>query len=144
MKLIFCVSWLCALLAAAAVSAEAVAVPRPNILLIYTDDHGWADLGVQHVDSDIRTPHIDQLARDGVRFVRGYVSAPQCVPSRAGLLTGRYQQRFGVDDNLLGPLPLEEITLAERLKQAGYVTGMVGKWHFGSDPLRHSGPCAAR
>jgi Sulfatase len=69
---------------------------RPNILLIFTDDHGWADLGAQGVDKDIKTPNLDQLARDGVRFTRGYVSAPQCVPSRAGLLTGRYQQRFGV------------------------------------------------
>jgi hypothetical protein len=72
---------------------------KPNILLIYSDDHGWADLGIQGVDKDIRTPHIDQLAREGVRFPRGYVSSPQCVPSRAGIITGRYQQRFGVEDN---------------------------------------------
>ena len=70
------------------------------------------------------------MARDGVRFTRGYVSAPQCVPSRAGVLTGRYQQRFGVEDNNKGPLPLAELTIAERLKAAGYVTGQVGKWHL--------------
>ena len=61
------------------------AAARPNILLIYTDDHGWADLGLQGVDHDIRTPHFDGLAQDGVRFTRGYVTAPQCVPSRAGV-----------------------------------------------------------
>ena len=102
----------------------------PNILLIYSDDHGWADIGLQGSDRDVRTPNIDQLARDGVIFKRGYTTAPQCVPSRAGLLTGRYQQRFGVEDNLKGPLPLAEETIAERLKAAGYATGQVGKWHL--------------
>lgn len=106
------------------------AAEKPNIILIYSDDHGWADLGAQGSDKDIRTPNLDAMARDGVRFTRGYVSAPQCVPSRAGVLTGRYQQRFGVEDNNKGPLPLEQLTLAERLKGAGYVTGQVGKWHL--------------
>ena len=92
---------------------------RPNIILIYSDDHGWADLGAQGAYKDIRTPHLDTLARDGVRFTRGYVTAPQCVPSRAGVLTGRYQQRFGVEDNNRGPLPLGQLTIAERLKAAG-------------------------
>lgn len=103
---------------------------RPNILLIYSDDHGWADLGLQGVDQDVRTPHLDQLARDGVRLTRGYVTAPQCVPSRAGVITGRYQQRFGVEDNNKGPLPLGELTIAERLKPAGYLSGWVGKSHL--------------
>lgn len=103
---------------------------KPNILLIYSDDHGWADLGIQGVDKDIRTPHLDQLAQDGVRFVRGYCSAPQCVPSRAGVITGRYQQRFGVEDNNKGPLPLGEVTIAERLTPAGYINGFVGKSHL--------------
>ena len=94
----------------------AFAAEKPNIILIYSDDHGWADLGVQGSDKDIRTPNLDAMARDGVRFTRGYVSAPQCVPSRAGVLTGRYQQRFGVEDNNKGPLPLEQLTIAERLK----------------------------
>ncbi|MBM3869151.1 MAG: aryl-sulfate sulfohydrolase, partial [Verrucomicrobia bacterium] len=111
-------------------SLAAHAADKPNIILIYSDDHGWADLGIQGSDQDIRTPHLDALARDGVRFTRGYVSAPQCVPSRAGVLTGRYQQRFGVEDNNKGPLPLTELTIAERLKAAGYVTGQAGKWHL--------------
>lgn len=122
-----------AILALAAVllsSAFAADARKPNILLIYSDDHGWADLGAQGVDKDIRTPNLDQLARDGVRFARGYVTAPQCVPSRAGVLTGRYQQKFGVEDNNKGPLPLAELTIAERLKPAGYRSGQVGKWHL--------------
>lgn len=118
------------ILAALLVSSALFAAPKPNILVIYSDDHGWADLGAQGVNAEIRTPNLDQLAHDGVRFARGYVSAPQCVPSRAGVITGRYQQRFGVEDNNKGPLPLEELTIAERLKPAGYLTGMVGKWHL--------------
>ncbi|MBI3879607.1 MAG: sulfatase-like hydrolase/transferase [Verrucomicrobia bacterium] len=111
-------------------AAFAADARKPNLLLIYSDDHGWADLGAQGVNAEIRTPSLDQLASDGVRFTRGYVSAPQCVPSRAGVLTGRYQQRFGVEDNGKGPLPLAELTIAERLKPAGYVSGQVGKWHL--------------
>ena len=125
-SLLLLLACLCASLAAAA--------PKPNILLIYSDDHGWADLGAQGVDKDIRTPHLDQLARDGVRFTRGYVSAPQCVPSRAGVLTGRYQQRFGVEDNNKGPLPLAELTIAERLKPAGYINGQSVLLDGGSFP----------
>lgn len=118
------------LLAPLAALHGADAPSEPNILLIYSDDHGWADLGVQGVDQDVRTPHLDQLAKDGVRFTRGYVSAPQCMPSRCGVITGRYQQRFGVEDNNKGPLPLSELTIAERLKPAGYVSGFVGKSHL--------------
>lgn len=103
---------------------------KPNILLIYSDDHGWADLGAQSADKDVRTPNLDRLARDGVRFTRGYVSAPQCVPSRAGVITGRYQQRFGVEDNNHGPLPLAERTIAELLHPVGYLSGWVGKSHL--------------
>jgi len=103
---------------------------RPNIVVVFTDDQGYADLSCQGQLKDVKTPHIDRLARDGVRMTSGYVTAPQCIPSRAGLLTGRYQQRFGVDHNGTIPLPLDEMTLAQRLQAAGYVTGMVGKWHL--------------
>ena len=113
-----------------AATTRVAAETKPNVILIYSDDHGFADLAAQKTDPDIRTPHLDALAQSGVRFVRGYVTAPQCVPSRAGVITGRYQQRFGVEDNLKGPLPLAELTIAERLKPAGYVSAQVGKWHL--------------
>ena len=106
---------------------------KPNVILIFTDDQGYADLGVQGVVDDIRTPHIDSLAHNGARFTNGYVTAPQCSPSRAGLLTGRYQQRTGLTDNRTRPLSLEEITIADRLKAADYTTFISGKWHL--DPI---------
>ncbi len=118
--------------------AEAVKDSRPNIIVILTDDQGYADLGVQGSVTDIRTPHIDQLSASGVRCTSGYITAPQCSPSRAGLITGRHQARFGVEEIALCPLPLEEVTIAERLREAGYRTGFVGKWHLDVNPL-----CAA-
>jgi len=103
---------------------------KPNIIVIYTDDWGYADLSCQGSVKDVKTPNIDMLAKDGVRFTAGYVTAPQCSPSRAGLLTGRYQQRYGFDEIPKAPLPTSEITLANRLSKAGYITGQVGKWHL--------------
>lgn len=102
----------------------------PNIIFIFTDDHGYADLGAQGVLSDVKTPHLDQLAKTGVRMTAGYVTAPQCTPSRAALMTGRYQQKFGVEDNNYSPLPLSQATLAEKLTAIGYKTGIMGKWHL--------------
>jgi len=105
-------------------------IKQPNIIVIFTDDQGYADVGAYGVVEDIKTPHIDQLAQDGIRMTAGYVTAPQCTPSRAGLISGRYQQRFGLDGNTDGPMDWKENTIAERLGAVGYTTGMVGKWHL--------------
>jgi len=112
---------------------------RPNILLIVGDDMGYADVGF-HGCKDIPTPHLDSLASSGVLCTQGYVSGPYCSPTRAGLLTGRYQQRFGHEFNPSGPeqgLPITQSTIADRLKGAGYVTGLVGKWHLGNSSQMH-------
>lgn len=116
---------------------------KPNILLILADDLGFADLGFQGA-KDVATPHLDAIARSGIRFTNSYVSHPFCSPARAGILTGRYQQRFGHENNMVFDpedpvtgLPLEEVTLADMLKGAGYKTGLVGKWHLGAHPRFH-------
>ncbi|MFO0930941.1 MAG: sulfatase-like hydrolase/transferase [Gemmataceae bacterium] len=123
-----------------AVAAACGAADRPNVLLIVGDDMGFADVGF-HGCKDIPTPHLDRLARRGVRFTSGYVSGPYCSPTRAGLLTGRYQTRFGHEVNPPAGrgvgLPPAETTLADRMRAAGYATGLVGKWHLGSGPRYH-------
>src|SRR5436190_7377401 len=104
-------------------SSFAAEPSRPNILVIVGDDMGYADVGFQGCH-DIPTPNLDALAASGVRFRNGYVSGPYCSPTRAGLMTGRYQTRFGHEFNPGGSgqgLPLTETTLANRLKAAGYV-----------------------
>jgi arylsulfatase A-like enzyme len=119
-----------------AASADAKVARKPNIVILLADDLGYADVGFNGC-KDVPTPHIDSLSRNGVRCSNGYVSGPYCSPTRAGLLTGRYQQRFGHEFNpgeggeSIG-LPVSETTIADRLRSAGYVTGLVGKWHLGS------------
>jgi arylsulfatase A-like enzyme len=124
--------------------APAAEAKKPNILVIVADDLGYGELSIQG-NPQIPTPNIDSLAKSGIRFTSGYVSGPYCSPTRAGLMTGRYQQRFGHEFNP-GPtqesstvfgLSLKETTLGNRLKDAGYVTGWFGKSHLGYLPQFH-------
>lgn len=121
----------------------------PNIVLLFADDAGYADFGF-HGSRECRTPHLDQLAKEGVLCTQAYVSAAVCGPSRAGLLTGRYQQRFGFEENnvptamsdagLTGEnmgLPLTEKTIADHLKAQGYRSIILGKWHLGGADRFH-------
>jgi arylsulfatase A-like enzyme len=143
MRTALSVSAFVALTAALFAVATPSAAAKPNILIIVGDDMGYGDIGV-HGCKDIPTPNIDSIAKNGVRCTNGYVSGPYCSPTRAGLMTGRYQQRFGHEFNPGPPpegenvgLPLTETTLAQRMKDAGYTTGMVGKWHLGSERKFH-------
>jgi arylsulfatase A-like enzyme len=135
--------WKVLAVAGLAAGVAPAATPRANVLVILADDMGYQDLGCQG-SPDIRTPHIDSLAKNGIRCTSGYVSSCMCSPSRAGLLTGRSQSRFGHEINWEGDdptgrkgLPLDQRTIADRLKAAGYRTGMVGKWHLGDAPQFH-------
>ena len=130
---------------AAALSGKAPAANRPNILVILVDDLGYGELGCQGYTQQVPTPHIDSIARNGMRFTNGYVSGPYCSPTRAGFMTGRYQQRYGHEFNpgqsktavITAGLSLNEKTIGDRLKAAGYVTGWFGKSHLGYEPQFH-------
>ena len=132
-------------MAASEVAAEA---DNPNIIVLLADDLGYGELGCQG-NEEIPTPHIDSIAANGVRFTNGYVTGPNCSPSRAGFLSGRIPTRFGYENNPIGHrnenpaigFPTSETTLAETMQDAGYTTGLLGKWHLGGTaayhPFRH-------
>jgi arylsulfatase A-like enzyme len=114
-------------------------VTRPNVVLIIMDDMGYGDLGSYGV-TDAKTPNLDRLAREGVRLTDAYANGPVCSPTRAALISGRYQQRVGIEGALAWPrdkdkrLPVTGTSLPALLKKNGYATGLVGKWHLGFDP----------
>src|SRR4051812_21215785 len=139
------------LLAIALCPAAAVAAERlPNVVLFLVDDLGWADLGC-YGSRFYETPHVDQFAKQGVRFTQAYAACHVCSPTRASILTGKYPARLHLTDWLPGrknfpfqtlknavtrqQLPIAEVTIAEALKQHGYATGHFGKWHLGEDPF---------
>ena len=130
-------------MAAVMMTLAAAAAEKPNFLVILADDLGYADVGFTG-SKEIYTPRLDELAKNGMVFLNGYVTHPYCGPSRAGLMAGRYQARFGLEINLTySPydlhcgFPLTEKTIAERLKPAGYRTGIIGKWHLGASHPFH-------
>src|SRR5262245_29494785 len=134
MKLPLCALFV--LLFASAVLAQSVR--KPNIIFILVDDMGYADLS-SFGSKDIHTPNIDRLAKEGVKLTQMYSNGPVCTPTRAAFITGRYQQRVGLEWAINATekepgLPVEEGSLARRLKNNGYATALLGKWHLGSKP----------
>ena len=126
-------AFITAVMSIAIVGSTFAAERKPNVVVFYIDDMGYADLGC-YGGKLAPTPHCDSLAKNGVRFTDGYVAACVCSPSRVGLVTGRYQARTGHDANSGKPgneLLKSEVTIAQRMKAAGYATGIVGKWHLG-------------
>ncbi|MCC7475351.1 MAG: sulfatase-like hydrolase/transferase [Pirellulales bacterium] len=130
--------WSLALLLVSMGSVVSLAA-KPNILIFLSDDVGWAEYGFQG-NRQIPTPHIDSIARSGIRFTQGYVSGPYCSPTRAGLMTGRYQTRFGHEFNTVAAqkgIAPTETTIAERFHKLGYATCAIGKWHLGNQLPYH-------
>ncbi|RKR12196.1 arylsulfatase A-like enzyme [Maribacter vaceletii] len=131
-------------------SLSIAAQKQPNIVFLFSDDAGYADFGFQG-SKEMITPNLDKLAKSGIRFTQGYVTDATCGPSRAGLMTGKYQQRFGYEEiNVPGymsenskfladdmGLPLDQATIADYLKKLGYTSAMYGKWHLGDADRYH-------
>ncbi len=135
---------LVSVLPALAGSVQAADRRRPNVVLIIADDMAWDDCGA-YGNRKIRTPNIDRLAREGMRFDRAYVTTSSCSPSRSSILTGRYPHNTGAEE-LHWPLPAEQVTFTEKLKASGYWTAAAGKWHLGNavknrfDVIREANP----
>lgn len=104
--------------------------PRPNVVLVMSDDQGWGDLGMRH--QFLKTPNLDALATQGVHLTHFYAAAPVCSPTRGSVLTGRHPARYGIQGANSGHLPEDEVNLARLLKETGYTTGFFGKWHLGT------------
>ncbi len=131
-------------------STVVYAQDKPNIILLFADDAGYNDFGFQG-SKEMLTPSLDKLAKESIQFKQAYVTDPTCGPSRAGLLTGKYQQRFGYEENNVPGymsavsaqdneemgLPLEEKTMGDYMQSLGYVTGFYGKWHVGGADRFH-------
>ena len=125
-------------------NAPPVDAGQPNFVILLADDLGFGELGCQG-NSQIPTPNIDSIAKDGIRFTQAYVTGPNCSPSRAGLLTGKIPTRFGYEFNPIGArneepgigLPAKQHTIAEMLHDVGYTTGLIGKWHLGGSAAYH-------
>jgi arylsulfatase A-like enzyme len=136
--------WFLGFLLASPAAESAPAHSRPNVIFIVADDLGYGEPGC-YGGREIPTPNLDRLAAEGVRFTQGYVTASVCAPSRAALLTGRYQTSFGFEANAIGAanadprvgLPAEPRTLAHRLRAIGYATALIGKWHLGGTAAFH-------